>query len=296
MHRLSLLAIAALAAAALTASPQAGAFRFVILGDRTGEPQPGVYEQAWKEAAAENPAFVIATGDTIQGSEDAAAAGQWREIGQVLSPYRRIPLYLVPGNHDVWSPVSEKLFREHAGRPLRYGFDHAGAHIAVLDNSRTEDLPAAELKFLQDDLSGGGAQPLKMVFSHRPSWILQAALGNPGFELHRVAKRYGVRYIVAGHIHQLVRADMEGVTYFSMPSSGAHLRLSGKYEDGWFFGYALVEVGGAEARVTIKELKPPFGEGRVTRLEDWGKAGLLKKDQPSIAPPRVALPGKALHN
>ena len=45
------------------ATPQPESFRFVILGDRTGEARPGVYEQVWQEAAAEDPAFVVTTGD-----------------------------------------------------------------------------------------------------------------------------------------------------------------------------------------------------------------------------------------
>jgi hypothetical protein len=41
------------------ATPQLESFRFVILGDRTGGAQSGVYEQAWQEAAEEGPALVV---------------------------------------------------------------------------------------------------------------------------------------------------------------------------------------------------------------------------------------------
>ena len=59
-----------------------------------------------------------------------------------------------------------------------------------------------------------------------------------------MAKRYGVCCVIAGHVHQLIHADLEGVTYVSLPSAGGHLRLSGKYEDGWFFGWTGVEIRG----------------------------------------------------
>src|ERR1019366_10515285 len=75
-------------------APPPDSFRFAILGDRTGEAQPGVYEQVWKEVAAENPAFVASVGDTIQGMNDASAEVEWREIGHMLRPFRRYPLYL----------------------------------------------------------------------------------------------------------------------------------------------------------------------------------------------------------
>jgi hypothetical protein len=50
---------------ALAAAPAADSFRFVVLGDRTGEAQPDIYEQVWQAATAEGPAFVVSVGDTI---------------------------------------------------------------------------------------------------------------------------------------------------------------------------------------------------------------------------------------
>ncbi len=252
-------------------------FRFAIVGDRTGEAQPGVWQQVWRETAADHPAFVVTVGDTIQGTDDATAEKQWRAIERTLKPYSRIPLYLTPGNHDIWSEQSERLFRKYAHHPPHYSFDFAQGHFTVLDNSRTEDFSREELSFLEQDLKAHAAQPLKFVISHRPSWIVRAALQSPDFPLHQLARKYGVQYVIAGHIHEILRIQLEGVTYLSMPSAGGHLRASGKYEDGWFFGHVLVEVRGAEAEFQIKELKPPRGQGRITALSDWGMLGLARR-------------------
>ncbi|HKW97852.1 MAG TPA: metallophosphoesterase [Bryobacteraceae bacterium] len=266
-----------LLAAAIPAPARAGPFRFVVLGDRTGETQPGVYEQVWHEAAAENPAFVIAVGDTIQGADDATAGREWQAWQRIVAPFHRIPLYLVPGNHDIWSAKSERLFRKYAGRALHYSFDYHQAHFTILDNSRSEDFSAEELAFLEKDLAQHRAQPLKFVFSHRPSWLISAVLRNPDFPVQRLARKYGLQYVIAGHVHEMLHVDLEDVSYVSMPSAGGHLRGARKYEDGWFFGYALVEVNGAGVSVQVKELKPPHGKGRVTKLEVWGVAGLAGK-------------------
>ncbi len=279
MTRLSRL-IALLAAVigvcgAASQSAVPAAFRFAILGDRTGEAQPGVYEEVWREVAAEHPAFVITTGDTIEGLDDAAAAREWQQAERTWAPYRLL-LYLVPGNHDIWSGASEVLFRRYAGHPPRYSFDHDGAHFTILDNSRTDELPDSEMKFLGEDLRAHAAQPVKFVFSHRPSWLLDAMLENPRFPLHQLALRYGVRYVIAGHVHQMLHGDLDNVMYLSMPSSGGHLRNSGKYQDGWFFAYTMAEVRGSEVRFEIHELKPPYGEGRASEPKDWGKAGLVE--------------------
>lgn len=262
--------LAATIALFLTAAPNAS-FHFVLLGDRTGEAQPGIYERVWQQVAKEHPAFVVSVGDTIQGLDDATAATEWRQVFALLRPYRGIPLYLTPGNHDVWSAVSEQLFRQYAGHPLHYSFDYAQAHFTILDNSRSDEMPAAELEYLEKDLAAHAAQPLKFIVSHRPSWLLDAALQNPDFPLHRLAKKFHVQYVVAGHVHQMIHTELDGVTYISLPSAGGHLRLSGRYEDGWFFGHTLVEVSGEGVRFHIEDIG-----GRATTLGDWGTVGLVR--------------------
>lgn len=252
-------------------------FRFVILGDRTGDTVAGVYEQAWQAAASKEPAFVVTVGDIIEGGNDATAKTEWREVERILQPYKRFPLYLTAGNHDIWSPVSERLFEEHAAHPRHYSFDYGQAHFTVLDNSRSDEFPAGEMAFLGKDLQAHAAQPVKFIFSHRPSWLMPVALQNPDFPLHQLARRYGVQYVVAGHVHQILRFELQGVTYISMPSSGGHLRASREYKDGWFFAHTLVDVRGTDIDFHIEELKAPHGQGRVTAPKDWGMAGLLSK-------------------
>src|SRR5690348_9031376 len=90
----------------LLCAAAAQAQRFVILGDRTGSVQPGVYEQVWREVVAARPDFVVAVGDTIEGLVDAKAAGEWQEWRGIVKPYTQIPLFLTPGNHDIWSDLS----------------------------------------------------------------------------------------------------------------------------------------------------------------------------------------------
>jgi 3',5'-cyclic-AMP phosphodiesterase len=252
-------------------SADAADFRFTLLGDRTGEPQPGVYQQVWQQLAREHPAFVVSVGDTIQGLNDSTAEQEWQQILTELRPYRSIPLYLTPGNHDVWSPFSAQLFPRFARHPLHYSFDYAQAHFTILDNSRSDEMPPAELQFLENDLSAHAAQPIKFIVSHRPSWLLNAGLENPDFPLHRLAKRFHVQYVVAGHVHQMIHIELDGVTYISLPSAGGHLRLSGRYEDGWFFGHTLAEVSGNQVRFEIEDTT-----GRATTLTDWGTVGLVR--------------------
>lgn len=251
-----------------------GAFVFAILGDRTGEAQPGVFEQVWKETVAEHPPFVLTTGDSIQGLDDSKLGSEWAEFRKIAVG---APLYLTPGNHDVWSAASEQAYREHSGRGLRYGFDYAQVHVTVLDTSRSDALSAEDLAYLEGDLRAHQSAAVKIVVSHRPWWLTDVAGRNPDAPMQRLAKEFGVKYVIAGHVHQLMRFEFDGVTYISMPSAGGHLRLTNRYADGWFFGHAVLEVNGRDAQIRFEEVKAPFGEGRVTKESGWGMIGLVKR-------------------
>lgn len=264
--------------AGLRTASAADSFRFVILGDRTGEAEAGVYEQIWSEAVRESPAFVVGVGDTIEGLNDQTVAAEWRGVDRLLRPFQRFQLYLAPGNHDIWSPRSERLFLQHAPG-LHYSFDYGQVHFTILDNSQSDELRPEELAFLETDLKAHAAQPVKFIVSHRPSWLADAAMQNTRSALQQLARRYGVQYIVAGHVHQMLHFELEGVTYVSMVSSGGHLRASGAYRDGWFFGYALVRADGTSVDFQIKEASLPHGQGRITKLADWGMNGLAVKRQ-----------------
>src|SRR5436305_38828 len=87
---------------------------------------------------------------------------------------------------------------------------------------------AIAIAFLESDLRAHPEGAVKFVITHRPSWITDPSL-------HQIARRYGVRYWISGHIHQLIHTEFDGVTYYAVPSAGGHLRLTAKYEDGWFF-------------------------------------------------------------
>ncbi|MEO8595556.1 MAG: metallophosphoesterase [Candidatus Solibacter sp.] len=262
----------AVCAALVAAAAVDGSAHFVLLGDRTGEAQAGIYQRIWREIAGARPDFVVSVGDTIQGGSDATAENEWQEVRRILEPYRKIPLYLAPGNHDIWSAASERLFRQYAERPPHYSFDAGGVHFTILDNSRSDAWPAAELAFLETDLREHAAAPLKMVVAHRPSWLPEAGLGSTSGRFHRMMKQYGVCCVVTGHVHQLIHAAVESVDYVALPSAGGHLRLNREYEAGWFFGWTEVDVKGKEVSMTVHAL-----DGKVTPLSAWGRAGLLSK-------------------
>lgn len=228
-------------------------FRFAIVGDRTGEAQPGVYEKVWREIDRSHPDFAINAGDVIQGGNDATAERQWRETREVWRRYR-YPLFFTPGNHDIWSAASERLYEKYTGRPPFYSFNYQDAHFTVLDNSRTENLGDDQMKFLERDLEQNRERNPKFVFFHRPAlWLIPLKFQSGEFALHRLARKYRVAVVVSGHTHQFLRLERDGIVYLNAGSSGGHLRGSDPAQ-GWFFGWTLAVVKGTGVELTLKKL------------------------------------------
>jgi predicted phosphodiesterase len=211
-----------------------------------------------KEIAGHHPDFVINVGDTIEGLDDTTANAQWSQIRTVWKDFGDIPFYLVPGNHDIWSPTSEQIWRAQTGHPPQYSFDFRGMHVTVLDNSRTEGLGTDQMSFLESDLAAHAGQSPKFIFFHRPYWLLPIKFQNGNFALHRIARQYGVGFIVSGHAHEFDRSEYEGVQYVMVGSSGGSLSHgrgatpSTSGLDGLYFGYAWVHVESGAAKLEFR--------------------------------------------
>ena len=83
-----LLVLSAAAAAVNRATQDSNdSFHFEILGDRTGSAVPGVFEEAWKEADASQPAFVLSVGDSIEGGNDETAESEWIQFERIVEQF-----------------------------------------------------------------------------------------------------------------------------------------------------------------------------------------------------------------
>jgi predicted phosphodiesterase len=251
-------------------------FRFAILGDRTGGAQPQIYGRVWREVDLFHPDFVINVGDTIQGREDETALSQWTALRPIWARYSHYPLYFTPGNHDVWSDFSRSLYEQESKRPAFYSFTYEDAHFTVLDTSITRELTPEQMQFLEQDLQANRDKDPKFVFFHHPYWIRLLDEGQD-FPLHQIAKANGVDYIISGHGHVFVKREYEGIVYMEVGSSGGNmtgaLERGEGFRDGRFYHWVWGDVKGSKVAISVKEIDGPMGEGRMFRIEDWGKDG-----------------------
>ncbi|MBM3794808.1 MAG: hypothetical protein FJW31_12225 [Acidobacteria bacterium] len=252
-------------------------FRFSILGDRTGGPQPQIYGRVWREVDLMHPDFVINVGDTIQGGSDALAEAQWLELRPLFQRYNHYPLYFAPGNHDVFSDTSRRMYEKESGRPSFYSFNYQDAHFTILDNAIGTELSEAQLQFLERDLEAHKDKEPKFVFFHKPYWIPLLKLGSSDFPLHKLARKYGVKHIISGHGHQFVRMVRDGIAYMEVGSSGgtmnSALKLGHGFKEGRFYHHVWGRVKGGKVELTVKEIDGAKGAGRMFKAEQWDENG-----------------------
>ena len=201
--------------------------RFVVIGDRTGGAQLGVYEKIIAEAERLKPDFVITVGDAIEGyTQDTVSLNkQWKEYKSLLAPLT-MPIYFTPGNHDIgvdsalastMRPVYERL----VGKPY-YSFDVKGVHFIVLDTGLPESsdkVPKEQLDWLASDLKKNQKATYTFVFLHKPFWNATLALGKPD-TLHSLFRAYGVDAVFNGHEHNYFSGTYDGIMYTAVGSSG----------------------------------------------------------------------------
>lgn len=249
--------------AAVALWPSPAGFRFVVLGDRTGDANQAIYEQVWQDVEAEHPDFVLNVGDTIQGLNDATAQAEWDRLQLFWTKlHPGLKQYFSPGNHDIWSDASRRIYEAATKHPAFYGFDFQGAHFTVLDNSGSLDLSDRQMQFLEADLLRNRTKSPKFVSFHQPFWLIPLTFQSGEFPFHQLAKKYGVNAVFSGHGHQFLRMERDGIVYLEAGSSGAKLKGQG-FARGWFFGHTVVEVSAGSVKMTIHETGPPFGESRV---------------------------------
>ncbi len=156
--------------------------RFVVIGDRTGSGPDswGILDRAIAETNRLKPDFAVHIGDLISGGSSAAVLKtQWDEALRHLDSLQ-VPLFLVPGNHDISNPAGRAAWIERFG-VTRQTFDFAGSRFILLDTeseapSGRGGLGPRQTAFLKQAARSGPQTETIFIFMHRPAWILDGPL------------------------------------------------------------------------------------------------------------------------
>ena len=243
-------------------------FTFAILGDRTaGGSDWKVFDRAIQDINRLRPDFVVLVGDMIEGgsSNEEEIRRQWQEF--VAHAQRiEVPLFFVPGNHDLSTKAARTFWRTYIGRTY-YGFDYRGYRFLFLNTEAATIGPqpqfgTQQMLWLRDELEGAGDLPHVFLFMHRPAWRLS---GGPTTDWQRIESWLrGVRHTVfAGHRHHLEYEMRNGNRYYIVGPTGAGASPHNVLELAPYQHYTLVTVDGEDVYVSVLE------PGQVAQLDHW---------------------------
>ena len=165
--------------------------------------------------------IVISTGDLVQDD----SPGAYEHFCELLGTLE-LPVYCVPGNHDVRA-IMRDILAEHEfnycksieqGNWLIAGIDscvkgEAGGHVS-----------AAELDRLDAEISDTKMANVLVCLHHPPvpmgsKWLDSVGLANADDFLARVSASGNVNLALFGHVHQQCDTQHDGITIIGTPST-----------------------------------------------------------------------------
>lgn len=165
--------------------------------------------------------LVVVTGDLIQDD----STGAYEHFCQLLEALH-LPVYCVPGNHDIRALMRDALSEPpfyycasvEAGDWLITGIDScvsgmAGGHL-------TTD----ELARMDHEIAKSSAANVMVCLHHPPvdmgsKWLDSVGLDNGDEFIARVSASGKVRLAIFGHVHQPYDAEHGGVSIVATPST-----------------------------------------------------------------------------
>ena len=165
--------------------------------------------------------IVISTGDLVQDD----SAGAYRHFCELLGELA-LPVYCVPGNHDVRAVMQQVL----ADHQFNYctSIEHGNWLIASIDScvagKAGGHIAATELDRLDAEISRSG-MPHVMVCLHHPpvqmgsKWLDSVGLTNADEFLARASASGKVKLALFGHVHQPCETEHGGITILGTPST-----------------------------------------------------------------------------
>lgn len=219
-------------------------FLFVVLGDSRTNME--VARKVYGQAAEENPAFILHTGDVVSHGTVAEYLQYHLPLVDGIAP---VPLIPVPGNHEKGAGEDFAGFRAIYGDE-RFSFDFADSRFVGVNNSGNDPLRDSDLQYLDRELSKPGVKN-KFVLMHIPAiFAEQGGKGEKekyrGFThnadaFHKLMVQQHAQAAFFGHDHGFAARTIDGVRYVITGGAGAGLHSNMDWVEK-FYHYMVVHV------------------------------------------------------
>lgn len=207
------------------------AFDFIVTGDsRPTLPNAGfprVTHRLFEEIRLLQPAFVLFTGDFMWGY-NASRQEMLNDIDRfrALADTTGVPLFNMPGNHEMLSDPRAVDLLEQKGHDLYGSFDVGPYHFIGLNTDEfcLEGRVAGEqLDWLRRDLEQNRDATAIFVFMHRPmhSWFQGDFNPDDQQMLHELFAEFPVHAVFAAHDHFFHFEEHDGVRYMTVAGAGS---------------------------------------------------------------------------
>ena len=219
--------------------PQEQEVRFAILSD-TGSQNWTLERLVMEIRTNEKPNFMLHLGDLVVYRNIEHMYWIMDELDDKLAG---IPMYLVPGNHDVKKKkgINKSMYQRVFGQTY-YWFGYGNTLFIALDSS-TEEIDDAQWAFFENVM-----KRIRPSFKHVVLYTHVPPIVPPEHHQHslkaasvekmgEMLKRYPVSAIFAGHVHYYSEQQFQGIPVYTVPPSGQY--FGGPVHK---FGYLMVTI------------------------------------------------------
>lgn len=193
-------------------------YKFVVLPDKTGGEEIGVFEQALLDINRLAPDFVINVGDLIGGyyTDVKYCERDWTDILGRLKVLEA-PFFFVGGNHDLTNQLQTDDFISRFGATY-YSFSVGPDLFIVLDTEEHggRDISGKQVDYFRDIIGGWSGRHI-YVFMHSPLWVPESHGGYEEIEALLKGHEYTV---FSGHTHQYYYDVRDGMEHFVVALAG----------------------------------------------------------------------------
>jgi len=169
-----------------------------------------------------NPAFVVVTGDLVHQEGNME---QINELKRLFAQVKKsIPVYFVPGNHDVGKTKELlALYRANFGDD-RFSVLHKNTRLTGFNSqliwAKHDTLEMEQYQWLENELKQSAGNTHRFVFAHHPLFVERADEEDryQNLPVDRRGKyidlfdKYNVQYMFVGHLHKNNISRTENLT------------------------------------------------------------------------------------
>lgn len=165
--------------------------------------------------------LILITGDL---THDETAAG-YQQLRTILDSLQ-VPVYVLPGNHDVPALFPENLLAPNISNQSRIEYKHW--QIIMLDSSipgsELGNLAAAQLELLRDALNQHPHLDTLVCLHHQPvpvgsQWLDTMLINNSDAFQQIIHSHPRVRAVLWGHVHQAFDLQLGSAQWMATPAT-----------------------------------------------------------------------------